>query len=119
MNAHQCRWASNWGETCGNLQITYANKHTHTRAHTQIHTHTHKYAHTHTHTHDTLAQALRKYSVVPVVTRKLASDDVMMGHKLPAGIMVACVLQVCLCGGGGGGGCMIGWVGGWCLGVDV
>jgi len=39
-------------------------------------------------------QALRKYSVVPVVTRKLASDDVIMGKKLPAGIMVACVLQV-------------------------
>jgi len=40
-----------------------------------------------------LKEALRKYSVVPVVTRKLASDDTIMGHKLPAGIMVACVLQ--------------------------
>ncbi|GLC42904.1 hypothetical protein PLESTB_001812700 [Pleodorina starrii] len=42
-----------------------------------------------------LKEALRKYSVVPVVTRKLAQDDTLglLGHSLPAGIMVACHLQ--------------------------
>lgn len=49
-----------------------------------------------------LKETLRKYSVVPVVTRHLAKDDELLGHKLPAGIMVACVLQVCAC-----------WVCGW------
>jgi cytochrome P450 len=39
-------------------------------------------------------ESLRKYSVVPVVTRKLAADDELLGHKMPAGIMVACHLQV-------------------------
>ncbi|GAX81794.1 hypothetical protein CEUSTIGMA_g9222.t1 [Chlamydomonas eustigma] len=40
-----------------------------------------------------LKEALRKYSVVPVVTRTLAKDDELLGHKVPAGTMVACVLQ--------------------------
>ncbi|EFJ45811.1 cytochrome P450 [Volvox carteri f. nagariensis] len=47
-----------------------------------------------------LKEALRKYSVVPVVTRKLvrgsgAADDPVgvLGHPLPKGIMVACHLQ--------------------------
>lgn len=43
-----------------------------------------------------LKEALRKYSVVPVVTRQLAADDELLGHKLPRGIMVACILQVSL-----------------------
>ena len=41
-----------------------------------------------------LKEALRKYSVVPVVTRTLAKDDELLGHKVPAGTMIACVLQV-------------------------
>ncbi|GIL69020.1 hypothetical protein Vretimale_17394 [Volvox reticuliferus] len=42
-----------------------------------------------------LKEALRKYSVVPVVTRKLVADDTvgLMGHALPQGIMIACHLQ--------------------------
>ncbi|KXZ46282.1 hypothetical protein GPECTOR_45g152 [Gonium pectorale] len=42
-----------------------------------------------------LKEALRKYSVVPVVTRKLAEDDPvgLLGHPLPRGIMIACHLQ--------------------------
>ncbi|KAG2487471.1 hypothetical protein HYH03_013893 [Edaphochlamys debaryana] len=48
-----------------------------------------------TYTLAVLKEALRKYSVVPVVTRKLAEDDPigLMGHPLPKGIMVACHLQ--------------------------
>jgi len=41
-----------------------------------------------------LKEALRKYSVVPVVTRTLAKDDELLGHKVPAGTMVACVIKV-------------------------
>jgi cytochrome P450 len=41
-----------------------------------------------------LKEALRKYTVVPVVTRNLAADDELLGHKLPAGIMIACHLHV-------------------------
>mmetsp|Transcript_26506 Transcript_26506/g.67408 ORF Transcript_26506/g.67408 Transcript_26506/m.67408 type:complete len:518 (-) Transcript_26506:88-1641(-) len=40
-----------------------------------------------------LKEALRKYSVVPVVTRKLAADDELHGHKLPKGTMIACIIQ--------------------------
>mmetsp|Transcript_27719 Transcript_27719/g.60701 ORF Transcript_27719/g.60701 Transcript_27719/m.60701 type:complete len:523 (-) Transcript_27719:909-2477(-) len=40
-----------------------------------------------------LKEALRKYSVVPVVTRILAKDDELMGHTVPAGTMIACILQ--------------------------
>lgn len=52
-----------------------------------------------------LKEALRKYSVVPVVTRTLAKDDELLGHKVPAGTMVACVIKVrtggrIVCGGG-------------------
>jgi hypothetical protein len=42
-----------------------------------------------------LKEALRRYSVVPVVTRSLKEDDVMEGQVLPAGAMVVCHLQVC------------------------
>lgn len=41
-----------------------------------------------------LKEALRKYSVVPVVTRNLVEDDELMGHKVPAGTMIVCNLQV-------------------------
>ena len=47
-----------------------------------------------TYTLSVLKEALRKYSVVPVVTRVLAKDDELLGHKVPAGTMVACLLQV-------------------------
>jgi hypothetical protein len=47
-----------------------------------------------TYTLSVLKEALRKYSVVPVVTRTLATDDELLGHKVPAGTMIACVLQV-------------------------
>jgi len=40
-----------------------------------------------------LKEALRKYSVVPVVTRTLAVDDELMGHAVPAGTMIVCNLQ--------------------------
>ncbi|KAJ9506750.1 hypothetical protein QJQ45_013291 [Haematococcus lacustris] len=46
-----------------------------------------------TYTLAVLKEALRKYSVVPVVTRTLAADDELHGHKLPRGTMVACILQ--------------------------
>lgn len=41
-----------------------------------------------------LKEALRKYSVVPVVTRDLREDDELGGYKVPAGSMVVCCLQV-------------------------
>lgn len=40
-----------------------------------------------------LKEALRKYSVVPVVTRTLAADDELLGHKVPKGTMIACIIQ--------------------------
>lgn len=40
-----------------------------------------------------LKESLRKYSVVPVVTRNLASPDVLCGHKIPAGSWIICHLQ--------------------------
>ncbi|KAG1681010.1 hypothetical protein FOA52_009970 [Chlamydomonas sp. UWO 241] len=46
-----------------------------------------------TYTLAVLKEALRKYSVVPVVTRVLAKDDVLLGHKVPAGTMISCMLQ--------------------------
>jgi hypothetical protein len=42
-----------------------------------------------------LKEALRRYSVVPVVTRSLKEDDVLGGHTVPAGSMVVCHIQVC------------------------
>lgn len=45
-----------------------------------------------TYTLSVLKEALRKYSVVPVVTRVLAKDDELLGHKVPAGTMIACML---------------------------
>lgn len=44
-----------------------------------------------------LKEALRRYSVVPVVTRSLKEDDTLGGHTVPAGAMVVCHLQVCVC----------------------
>jgi hypothetical protein len=41
-----------------------------------------------------LKEALRRYSVVPVVTRSLKEDDVLGGHTVPAGSMVVCHIQV-------------------------
>lgn len=42
-----------------------------------------------------LKEALRKYSVVPVVTRNLTQDDELMpGYQVPAGTMIVCNLQV-------------------------
>ena len=42
-----------------------------------------------------LKETLRKYSVVPVVTRELVVDDELLGHKVPRGTMIVCVMQVC------------------------
>ncbi len=47
-----------------------------------------------TYTLSTLKESLRKYSVVPVVTRVLAKDDDLLGHRVPAGTMVACLIKV-------------------------
>jgi len=41
-----------------------------------------------------LKEALRRYSVVPVVTRSLKEDDMLGGHAVPAGAMIVCHLQV-------------------------
>lgn len=46
-----------------------------------------------TYTLSVLKEALRKYSVVPTVTRVLAKDDELLGYKVPAGTMIACMLQ--------------------------
>jgi cytochrome P450 len=40
-----------------------------------------------------LKESLRKYSVVPVVTRNLNADDELCGHRLPAGSWIICHLQ--------------------------
>ena len=39
-------------------------------------------------------ESLRKYSVVPVVTRRCAADDEICGHRIPAGTYLACSIQV-------------------------
>ncbi len=39
-------------------------------------------------------ESLRKYSVVPVVTRNLVADDELGGHKLPKGTWIVCHIQV-------------------------
>jgi cytochrome P450 len=41
-----------------------------------------------------LKESLRRYSVVPVVTRELKEDDQLGEHLLPAGTLVAVSLQV-------------------------
>nr|QKY15332.1 cytochrome P450 (CYP746A1) [Polytomella parva] len=46
-----------------------------------------------TYTFSVLKEALRRYSVVPVVTRRLAVDDELLGHKVPKGTMVICNVQ--------------------------
>jgi cytochrome P450 len=40
-----------------------------------------------------LKEALRKYSVVPVVCRTLTEPDVLLGQRLPAGAWIVCHLQ--------------------------
>ncbi|WIA20786.1 hypothetical protein OEZ85_005147 [Tetradesmus obliquus] len=40
-----------------------------------------------------LKEALRRYSVVPVVTRTLKEDDQLEGKAVPAGTMIVCHLQ--------------------------
>lgn len=40
-----------------------------------------------------LKESLRKYSVVPVVTRDLNTEDELCGYKLPAGSWIICHLQ--------------------------
>lgn len=42
-----------------------------------------------------LKEALRRYSVVPVVTRSLKEDDMLGGQPVPAGAMIVCHIQVC------------------------
>jgi cytochrome P450 len=42
-----------------------------------------------------LKEALRRYSVVPVVTRSLKEDDMLGGQPVPAGAMIVCHVQVC------------------------
>ena len=39
-------------------------------------------------------ETLRKYSVVPVVTRMCAQDTTLDGIPIPAGCYIACLLQV-------------------------
>lgn len=41
-----------------------------------------------------LKEALRRYSVVPVVTRSLKEDDTLHGHTVPANTMIVCHVQV-------------------------
>lgn len=38
-------------------------------------------------------ESLRKYTVVPVVTRRVAADDAICGRRVPAGTYLACCLQ--------------------------
>lgn len=40
-----------------------------------------------------LKESLRKYSVVPVITRNLDADDELCGHKIPAGAWVVMHIQ--------------------------
>lgn len=40
-----------------------------------------------------LKESLRKYSVVPVVTRDLVAEDELCGHRLPAGSWIICHLE--------------------------
>lgn len=40
-----------------------------------------------------LKESLRKYSVVPVVTRDLVAEDTLCGYKLPAGSWIICHLE--------------------------
>ncbi|GAB4821188.1 hypothetical protein N2152v2_008234 [Parachlorella kessleri] len=40
-----------------------------------------------------LKESLRKYSVVPVVTRNLAADDELGGYKLPKGSWIVCHIK--------------------------
>ncbi|KAK9909425.1 hypothetical protein WJX75_002020 [Coccomyxa subellipsoidea] len=40
-----------------------------------------------------LKETLRKYSVVPVVTRRVAADDSICGMRVPAGTYLACCIQ--------------------------
>ncbi|CAG9467343.1 unnamed protein product [Pedinophyceae sp. YPF-701] len=40
-----------------------------------------------------LKESLRKYSVVPVVTRLVLEDDEVLGHVIPKGTYVMCVVQ--------------------------
>jgi len=44
-------------------------------------------------THGVLKEALRKYSVVPVVTRIVHDDDVLLDHVVPKGTYVMCMVQ--------------------------
>lgn len=39
-------------------------------------------------------ESLRKYSVVPVVTRNLVADDELCGYKVPKGAWIICHIQV-------------------------
>lgn len=49
-----------------------------------------------TYTLAVLREALRRYSVVPVVTRSLREDDELLpGKRVPAGTMIVALLQVC------------------------
>ena len=43
---------------------------------------------------DAAQETLRKYSVVPVVTRMCAQDTTLDGVPIPAGCYIACLLQV-------------------------
>jgi cytochrome P450 len=38
-------------------------------------------------------ESLRKYSVVPVVTRKAVMDDEICGYRVPSGTYIACCIQ--------------------------
>lgn len=42
-----------------------------------------------------MQESLRKYSVVPVVTRRVEEDTTLCGFSVPEGAYVAIMLQVC------------------------
>ena len=42
---------------------------------------------------DLLQESLRRYSVVPIVSRQLAAEDELCGHMLPAGCTIICSIK--------------------------
>lgn len=50
-----------------------------------------------TYTHNVLKEALRKYYIVPVVTRVAVEDDEIGGYKIPAATKVVIPILVCIC----------------------
>ena len=55
--------------------------------------------------HGPVQETLRKYSIVPVVTRVAARDTTLCGYPIPAGCYIACILQVLTAWPGGKSAC--------------